>query len=214
MLKIILLILNCRKYDWKRKQQKEGWLKNLPSNINYFHVIGDEDISNDFIFDEDNRILQVKCKDDYNSLPVKVISAIDAVNKTYKFDFIYKTDDDQELIREDFFDYIENQIIENGYKYGGHLSYVNDHYSTYKKFHNELPSKLFLKKATYSNGRFYFLNKECINHLIKSKERIKDHYIEDHCMGLYLGEILEKKDYLFVNTLIYLNDIKNNDIHK
>ena len=24
MLKIILLILNCKKYDWKRKQQKEG----------------------------------------------------------------------------------------------------------------------------------------------------------------------------------------------
>ena len=214
MLKIILLILNCKKYDWKRKQQKEGWIKDLPSNISYFHVIGDEDINNEFIFDEDNRILLVKCKDDYNSLPEKVVNALDAVNETYEYDYIYKTDDDQDLINPNFFNIIENHILQNKYRYGGHISYIDDHYSNYKKFHNELPSKLFLKKAVYASGRFYFIDKGCVTHLIKSKKRINEHYIEDHCMGLYLGEILEEKDYIDINTTGYLNDIKNNDIAK
>ena len=104
--KYILLILNCYKYKYKADRQIETWLKKLNSNIIYFHVIGDvekcknnDNDSADYFFDFHNKILYTKTKDDYLSLPHKVITALEAVNNTYNYDYIFKTDDDQILIK-------------------------------------------------------------------------------------------------------------------
>ena len=65
----ILLILNCEKYKYKAENQKETWLKTLPQNIRYYHVIGNEEKceNNEIFIDEDNKVIYTNTKDDYNS---------------------------------------------------------------------------------------------------------------------------------------------------
>ena len=106
----ILLILNCKKYQNKSLHQKKTWLKNINKSLIYYHVVGDENLNKDFIFDDVNNILFVKTKDDYLSLPHKVISAFKAIKETYNFKYIFKTDDDQELIQQNFFETLVSPI--------------------------------------------------------------------------------------------------------
>ena len=204
--KYILLILNCYKYKYKAEKQTETWLKKLDSNIIYFHVIGDVEkckVNNDntdYFFDFQNKILYTKTKDDYLSLPHKVITALQAVNHTYNYDYVFKTDDDQELVDDGFFNKMMTTLSTKNYNYGGRLLNVNDHYSTYYTVHSELPKKLLLRKTSYCSGRFYFLSKAAVVNLLSKKERIKEHVIEDHAIGYYIEDHLKK------NTLYFLSD--------
>jgi hypothetical protein len=204
--KYILLILNCYKYKYKADQQIETWLKKLDNNIIYFHVIGDVEkckVNNDnadYFFDFHNKILYTKTKDDYLSLPHKVITALEAVNNTYNYDYVFKTDDDQELVDDGFFNKMMTTLSTKNYNYGGRLLNVNDHYSTYYTVHSELPKKLLLRKTSYCSGRFYFLSKAAIINVIGKKEHIKEHVIEDHAIGYYMDDHLKK------NTLYFLSD--------
>ena len=202
--KYILLILNCYKYKYKADRQIETWLKKLDNNIIYFHVIGDVDKCKDndanYFFDFHNKILYTKTKDDYLSLPHKVITALEAVNHTYNYDYVFKTDDDQELVDDGFFNKIMTTLSTKNYNYGGRILNVKDHYSTYYTVHSELPKKLLLKKTSYCSGRFYFLSKSAVVHLLEKKEHIKEHVIEDHAIGYYMDDHLKK------NVLNILSD--------
>ena len=211
--KYILLILNCYKYKYKAEKQFETWLKKLDNNIIYFHVIGDVEkckVNNDnadYFFDFHNKILYTKTKDDYLSLPHKVITALEAVNNTYNYDYIFKTDDDQELVDDGFFNKMMTTLSTKNYNYGGRLLNVNDHYSTYYTVHSELPKKLLLKRTSYCSGRFYFLSKAAVMNLLCKKEHIKEHVIEDHAIGYYMDEHLKK------NALHFLSDNFFRDAH-
>ena len=90
----ILLIFNCQKYKYKAVKQKDTWLHNFTS-MPFFHVIGDLDLPTNYLFDNEQHILYVKVKDDYISLPKKVIAAYEAVNTEFIFNYVFKTDDDQ-----------------------------------------------------------------------------------------------------------------------
>ena len=45
---VILLIMNCKKYEWKANVQRTTWLKTIPNFIKYYHVIGNEELETDF----------------------------------------------------------------------------------------------------------------------------------------------------------------------
>jgi hypothetical protein len=218
--KYILLILNCYKYKYKADKQIETWLKKLDNknnnsnnNIIYFHVIGDVDkckVNNDnadYFFDFHNKILYTKTKDDYLSLPHKVITALEAVNHTFNYDYVFKTDDDQELVDDGFFNKMMTTLSTKNYNYGGQLLNVKDHYSRYYTVHSELPKKLLLRRTSYCSGRFYFLSKAAVVNLVCKKERIKEHVIEDHAIGYYMDEHLKK------NALHFLSDRFFRDAH-
>ena len=87
----IMLIMNCKKYNKKALFQKKTWLPLIPSYITYYHVIGDENIEPDYIFDNENRILYVKTADDYCSLPKKVYASYKAIYDTFQFKYLFKT---------------------------------------------------------------------------------------------------------------------------
>ena len=121
----ILLIMNCKKYVYKSAIQKNGWIKQLPLYLPYYHVIGDINLSSLYKFDEDSRVLYVRTEDDYISLPKKVIAAYVAIRENFKFKYIFKTDDDQNLLEPTLFDSIIGQFKEKYSKmkahYGGQL---------------------------------------------------------------------------------------------
>jgi len=204
----ILMILNCKAYKHKSNLQKETWLKELPTSLPYYHVIGHPDLPSNFIFDENEHILYVKTSDDYNSLPQKVICAYEAFYKIYDFKYIFKTDDDQNLINKHFFSILMNNLINNKekYNYGGYRNIIEeDRLSEYYKVHECLPRNILMKKGMYCSGRFYFLSKSSISNLLQKKEKFSTEFFEDYAIGYHLDEQLKSK-YLYINVGLSFND--------
>lgn len=196
----ILLIMNCEKYRDKALAQKNGWLKQLPSNIIYFHILGNPELCEEYVFNHDERILWVKTMDDYNSLPKKVIASYYAINQYYDFKYIFKSDDDQTLLKLNFFKTLCNllETKKPKYHYGGQLNKVTAPYlSMYNTIHPELPDNLIIQSTDYCSGRFYLLSPESIKYLISKRKMIEKEYLEDYAIGLNLNGIF-KKDILYL----------------
>jgi hypothetical protein len=203
----VLLIFNCEKYRFKALRQKETWLKNF-TLMPYFHVIGNPKLTNDYIFDFEEHILYVKVCDDYNSLPKKVIAALEAVNKEFTFKYIFKTDDDQNLDNIQFLKTIQNLVLTHTNKihYAGYIVNVEIPYiSQYHTIHPELPSNLFILKTKYCSGRFYLLSDLAVQQLIDKQRLICNEYLEDYAIGFHLDPVL-KKNMLHINTFKHFND--------
>jgi hypothetical protein len=209
----ILLIFNCKKYHHKALQQKVTWLPLIPQNLIYFHVQGDPELTKDYHFDLEKNLLLVKVEDDYNSLPKKVIRAFKAIKETYRFKYIFKTDDDQQVTNIKFFSTIIS-LFDKKYEdpqvrlhYGGNIVNVNQTYqSQYYRIHEELPKDLLVKATKYCSGRFYFLSCDAINFLVEEKKQlIEAEYLEDYAVGYNLAD-LYKMDMLPLDTNKYFVD--------
>ena len=209
----IMLIMNCKKYAKKALFQKMTWLKQIPSFLKYYHVIGDESLDCDFKFDNENNVLFVKVADDYNSLPKKVIAAYSAVSQIFNFKYLFKTDDDQILINSKYFDMLCGLITAKKptTHYGGFIVDVKQPYlSEYHRLHPELPKHLPLYVTKYCSGRFYFLSSEAIQYLILKRENIAREYLEDYAIGFNLSPKF-KQDMLLIATNKYFTDIELSD---
>jgi hypothetical protein len=209
----IMIIINCKKYIKKALFQKRTWLKTIPSFIKYYHVIGDESLETDYKFDDENNILWVKVLDDYNSLPTKVITAYEAVYDTFNFKYLFKTDDDQILVKPQFFNTITNLIVNKipVTHYGGYIVDVKQPYlSQYSRIHPELPKELPLYVTKYCSGRFYFLSKSAISNLINKRDNIIREYLEDYAIGFNLDERF-KTNMLSISTNNFFTDIELSD---
>jgi hypothetical protein len=209
----ILLIFNCQRYRFKAQKQKDTWLPNIPANLKYFHVIGDPELTNNYQFLKDENILLVKVEDDYNSLPKKVIRAFEAIKEAYKFKYIFKTDDDQQVTNIKFFDTIMSLLnrkyddSEARLHYGGHIVNVKQTYqSQYYRIHAELPQDLLVQATKYCSGRFYFLSFDAIHFLLEEKkQQIETEFLEDYAVGYYLKDIF-KINILPLDTNKYFVD--------
>jgi hypothetical protein len=203
----VLLIFNCEKYRFKALKQKQTWLNGF-TLMPYFHVIGNPDLTSDYTFDLDERMLYVKTEDDYNSLPKKVISAYEAINKEYIFKYIFKTDDDQNLTNIAFFSTVQKILLTslNKIHYAGHIVNVDKPYlSQYHEIHPELPENLPILETRYCSGRFYVLSELAILDLISKKDAIYKEYLEDYAVGLHLDLFL-KQNMLNIQTNKYFVD--------
>ena len=200
---IIMLIMNCKKYEWKADIQRNTWLKFIPGFIKYYHVIGDEELETEYIFDNETNILYVKTPDDYNSLPNKVITSFKAVNETFNYKYVFKTDDDQNLINEKFFEVLYKILLQTSgppIHYGGHIVEITRPFiSEYYKIHSELPKNIPIQITKYCSGRFYFLSSKALRNLITKRESIIKEFLEDYAIGYNL-HIFFKSNMLKLNT--------------
>ena len=209
----LILIFNCYKYRDKALKQKDTWLQSLPSNLLYFHVLGDPNLETDYQFLTEDNILLVKVEDDYNSLPKKVIGAFLAIQSVYQFKYIFKTDDDQQVTNIKFFDIIISLLNkkwddpDSRLHYGGQIVNVQKTYlSQYYRIHAELPQDLLVKATKYCSGRFYFLSLNAVQFLIKEKkELVEAEYLEDYAIGYHLSD-LYKTNLLALDTNKYFTD--------
>jgi hypothetical protein len=209
----ILLIMNCKKYIKKALFQKQTWLKQIPSYLKYYHVVGNEELETDYVFDNENQVLWVKVADDYNSLPKKVIRAYEAVSKTFDFKYLFKTDDDQILVKPAFWDIITKLVTTKmpPPHYGGFVVNVKQAYlSEYSRIHSELPEKIPIYPTSYCSGRFYFLSNLAIKNLIGKKEMISKEYLEDYAIGFYLNNFY-KRTIQHIATNNFFTDIEQSD---
>lgn len=208
----LLLIMNCEKYRWKANLQKKTWLSKV-TKIPFYHVLGNEHLHTDFVFHEEERTLTVKVKDDYNSLPAKVIAAYEAVYKTFQFKYLLKTDDDQVVNTDSpqqLLQVIWNLADKKDSHYGGFVVNVEmPHISKYHQVHPELPKDVIVQRTKYCSGRFYFLSSMAVQDLIRKREMIAKEYFEDYAIGYYLSEEL-KENILMLETSKFFQDIPNN----
>jgi len=212
----LLLIMNCMRYREKALIQKAGWLQTLPESVSYYHVIGDPTLPTPYLFNSEERILLVKTEDDYNSLPKKVIAALHAVRSTFKFKYVFKTDDDQILQDPGFFDMLIDKLVRKPTKmkahYGGQVVDVQIPYlSQYFQIHPELPQDMIIQKTEYCSGRFYFLSPEAVTNLVSKRENVEKEYLEDYAIGLNLNPIF-KKVMIPVQSDEYFKDMELNSI--
>ena len=195
----ILLIMNCEKYNFKSQKQKETWLNfdNIKPIQLYFHVIGNINLDKNYNFDFENNILYIKVEDDYISLPKKVIRSFEAILDKFKnIKYVFKTDDDQNLINYNFLNTLIKFLNNKQPKihYGGKILNIEAPFiSQYYKIHKELPNNLIINPTIYCNGRFYFLSFDALNFLINNKINIEKEYFEDYSIGLNLDNIFKQK---------------------
>jgi hypothetical protein len=211
----ILLILNCYKYKFKATIQKQSWIKNIsPINkILYFHIRGDKEKCGDknYIIDISSNTIYTKTNDDYSSLPHKMITAIEAIDKTFHYKYIFKTYDDLFLINNYFFDIIIKTIddtikLNNKVHYGGKMIEIKNN-TTRLLSHEELSKdlKVNIKKTYYCDGTFYFLSKEAITSLLKKKKLISKEVIEDYAIGYHLNSEYKNCIYHFNVDNFFVN---------
>ena len=211
---IVLLIMNCEKYIYKATKQTDTWLGGL--KLPYYHVIGDPYLEDDYMFRDDKHVLFVKTKDDYNSLPHKVIASYEAVkNRFSDLRYILKTDDDQMLQSDNpyqFFLRIATMLKKaemESFKihYSGNVVNVNQAYiSKYHQIHPELPLDIPILPTKYCSGRFYILSVEAIDDLLKKKNYIQKEYLEDYAIGYYLDDNY-KSTIKHLPTNVFFKDI-------
>ena len=206
----LLLIMNCVKYRKKALIQKSDWLQRIPSYLKYYHVIGNENMEKDFLIDEEERIIWVKAKDDYNSLPSKVIAAFSAIQQTHTFKYIFKSDDSVLLQNDKFFDTIIGVITRMTPKvhYGGKIVNVEIPYmSKYYLLHPELPKDMIIQSTKYCTGSLYFLSSEAVTNLLSKREGVCKEYLEDYAVGLNLHPFF-KKIMLPISTDKYFKELE------
>jgi len=212
----IMLIMNCKRYVKKALYQKMTWLKQIPPYIKYYHIIGDENLDAEYVFDNDNQILYIKVADDYNSLPKKVIRAFSAINNTFNFKYLFKTDDDQIVSNHKFLDMLTGLIKAKQPEshYGGYIVELKQpSFSKYHFIHSELPPNIPLCATKYCSGRFYFLSSEAIQDLISKKDSVEKEYFEDYAIGFNLHKKY-KQEILLINTNKYFTDIELSEFPK
>jgi hypothetical protein len=191
------------------------WLPKIPSYLKFYHVIGEPELESEFKFDDENQILWIKVEDDYNSLPKKVIRAYNAINKTFDYKYIFKTDDDQILVNDNFFDVVKGLISrEPRIHYGGYIVDVKQNYlSQYHKIHPELPEFLPILQTKYCSGRFYFISKQSTENLLSKRSFIEKEFLEDYAIGINLDPYY-KSNMINLSTNKFFTDIELSDFPK
>jgi hypothetical protein len=187
---IVIVIINCEKYKWRRELQQE-WLSRM-KNITYYYIIGSSEKCGEqkYLFEE--KTLYVNEPDDYVSLPKKVMGAFRAIHENYDYKYIIKMDDDLILTIPSFFDMLYKHLLSNNNHYGGHAVQVKDHISQHNLVNPLCPKGLFLEGTIYCGGSFYFLSKEALLHIFKYEKEIRERIIEDHAIGYYLNDRFKK----------------------
>ena len=189
----VLLILNCQRYKDKALRQKNTWLKEIPTDLCYYHVQGNPDLPVDFVFKESESFLTVRSPDDYLSLPDKMVRALAAIHAVLDYDYVFKTDDDQRLKDASFFQDLMARLSppRAAAHYGGNIIHVKQPYlSQYYRIHPELPTYLPILATRYCSGRFYFLSHHAVSDLLtkETREKIRQHCLEDYAIGYHLSE--------------------------
>lgn len=144
------------------------------------------------------------------------MAAYNAINEQFNYKYIFKTDDDQILVKASFFNTITKLITNAKPKihYGGYIVDVPFAYlSQYHKIHPELPQYLPVRATKYCSGRFYFLSKDAVIELLTKKEKVVEEFLEDYAIGYNLDDRF-KNSILNISTNKIFTDIELSDFPK
>lgn len=195
--KYLLLIFSCQKYinriD-KMKGIKYFDFINSTNKFDYFIIIGNPDIDDDFKID--NNFLYVKVEDSYKQFPKKVLKTLYIIKQNFNYEYIIKSDDDC-LLNLNIV-----QSILNTYSDKDYIGCISNSKYDYTPYWNNL-NNLADYRGPYMNGAIgYILSKKALNIISEISQDQEYNYLLDE--ELYedklIGDILRLSKHNF-NTL-------------
>jgi len=220
--KIFFLIPTCEKYSHKANAIRNTWGKDLHKfEFKHLFLMGREDLEQAMV---DGDTLYVPCKDDYESLLLKLTLGYEYLYEHFEFDYVHKIDDDCFLDIGKFKADIYPQIHSKKYfgckvnKKGSELD-TNWHFGkcAHPSFEKQSPKNEV--PFDYALGLGYLLHKEVLPALIAHKEEFKkelETYVYSY-EDLRIGEILyhhqivpiQLENYTTVNAIEYIGSTRN-----
>ncbi len=193
---IFFLIPTCHKYSEKTKSIRETWAKDLNKyGFRYLFLLGDPKLDQAKL---EKDTLFVPCRDDYESLLLKLILGYDYLYHNLDFTYVYKIDDDCFPNLQKFQNDILPQLIDEEY-FGG-LVYPKGSKLNTKWHFGKCSNPKFDRPFPYEQlpfdyalgGYGYFLHKEILPILFQHKDRFRaelDKHIYSY-EDVKIGEIL------------------------
>ena len=200
----ILIIYTCLKNLNKSKQIRDAISK---INCKIIILYGNPDLNENFVYDGENQILIVKCKDDYDNLTNKTLCLIKFIQDIEQcFKGLIKCDDDIDIDIDKFNNFLNDLDEYKNIHYLGKITYTKEIYS---KHHKELQKKnkdlYYTFNTYYCGGPLYYLSFDCISK-IKNKNLDKNYY-EDNTVGFnILNNGFDIYNYPIYADFFYLYD--------
>jgi hypothetical protein len=194
------------KNSQKRNAQRIHLEKFGNENVIFYYFIGDPDQKEEYIVDEKDRVVYIKAKDNYESLPMKTYLSLKYAKTVYGEDVegIFKTDDDiqidlnklyQGLCSNSDLDYFGNCVnVINPYVSSWHFGKCED--PEINQRHYTVPS------CQYCSGGGYYINSRNIDHILLKESVFQNGIFEDVCTGLALNS-----ENIFPDPSIIIKDL-------
>lgn len=206
---VFVLIVSCEKYASKADAVRETWAIDLANKgYRYLFLVGNPDNSEVQVSADK---LIVPCRDDYESLILKLFLAYEYLYNTEKFDYIFKIDDDCVLNVDDLTNSILPQLP--GCQYAGGETHakgaeMNNQWHFGKCSSSKYDSPYYCDRAPYEfakGGYGYFLRKDIIPEVAKYSPIIFDEIgnFQYSFEDVRLSEILGKRSILVKKIVNY-----------
>ncbi len=232
---IIFLIPTCEKYSNKTETVRETWAKQLETfGFKYFFLMGNSELKVSEVNDD---ILYVPCRDDYESLLLKLVLGYEFLYNSMNFKYVYKIDDDcypnLEKLVEEILPQLGSEQYLGGATHPKNTNMNNKwHFDKCSDPKFDQPYKFDIAPFEFAKGGYgYFLHKDILPLLFKFKNELRselDRHIYSY-EDVRMAEILEKhgilvsalKNYSIISGFNYNNsnnylvyDIQNSGLMK
>jgi hypothetical protein len=194
----------------KNSQKREGQKRHLENfenkNVIFYYFIGDPNQEEDYIVDEKERIVYIKAKDNYESLPMKTYLSLKYAKDAYGGDVegIFKTDDDIKLDLDKLYPAL---CLNSDLDYFGNVVNVRDSYSSswhFGKCEDPVINQTYytVPLCKYCSGGGYYINPRNLDAILLNKEVYQTGIFEDVCTGLALNsENIYPEDNIMITEL-------------
>ncbi len=203
---IVFLIPTCDKYSDKAEAIRNTWAKQLAENeFRYLFLMGKPGLRKSEI---EGDILYVPCRDDYESLLLKLVLGYEYLYKNINFKYVYKIDDDcfpnlKKLVGEIVPQLANRQYLGGAIHPGGEMISDTWHFGKCSDPKFDQLYKFNVAPFEFAKGGYgYFLHKDILPILFESKDELKSElkrYIYSY-EDVRIAEILNKNG-IFVNSL-------------
>ncbi len=180
-------IMTCKQLLHKAEEQYQKYFQDISAYpIVYLKFIGDPTIDREYIYDEDNKLLTLKCEDDYLNLPNKVFCFFKAVSKLFpNVTNVVKMDDDVIVNLRNLYNLLVKHKDE---AYAGRYVGINHSLSMWLYQRKDLCENMpllgtvpvFLNSQEYCSGCIYILHRDSIKLLLKYPEYFPPFPKEDY----------------------------------
>lgn len=211
-IEIVILLATCDKYIEKIKAIQETWGKQAKLNYKVIYAIGKPNLNSPYV---DGDFLYVNCRDDYESLLLKLVLAFEYIYNNYEFDYIYKIDDDCYLNIDLFEKNIKDQLDGRPYLSGaiqksGEKINPKWHYGKCSSSSFDVPYMYDAPRYSYGKGGYgYFLNKKCLPFIVDKKNILR----EELDKGIYSYEDMRMSEIL-AEYEVFVESIANYSVLK
>lgn len=199
----VLQINNCKKYESRRLLQTKTWCQDIPSNVVWYHVIGDPTLT-ECVYKPEEHLLIVPAGDSYECLPQKVYHSYSFAYKNFPSAWgLCKVDDDAIVDIQKLMTIWESN--KHRHYYGGFV-----HHKACKNFYgydivadkSKLPADgIETPELDYIVGGTVCLSMNALSLLATRKEVFDQFIYED----IYVAESI-RDQYLAEHVKLFSND--------